>query len=335
MSDTLVKIAPKKGSKHFFSHATVKKEVMQNGETKEIEVGEYRKERFPKSRQIVRPKYSFSQRRWMLSGMENGPILDKLVKACAFQYVSGKNKGDYIESANINDINDAFFNHPKLRDLRKEGQSTLNLKRPLDQLLFAAFKIDPKHANGKSMLSSRAKYEIKNDGEERAEGVALRRGLSTAVKLFDALTFDKKKKVAIALGLTFGKGISPEWIDDQLWSFVQDNKTMAGYKRMTKQAYFIHLCESDADALHVQYSIALAMRKGIIRRRQGQGFMLAGEPIGKTKQQAIDFLNLTENQDMLIRLEELLEQKELGYEDTNTDNGNQINQTSVRDSKKD
>lgn len=308
----IVTIKPKKGSKKFFTNAKKFNKVKgPDGREMDAEQGEYRGERFPNSRQMVRPKWSASKRRWLLHGFDqNGEELNKLVEGSKLKFEKGHPRvGEYITTADIWDYNDPFFGHKLLRITQREGEITLDKDRPLDQIILAGAKADPLYAEagkGNSMLSSRVKYII-TDSETALKMRKKEYGRKReAYKLLDAMDFKKKSKVAYIMSLvTSMEDLDPDLVDDALLRTIDDETGKIG--KLSKLDYFIKISKETAENVAMKIMVINAKRKGILRKRKN-GFELFGSFVGRTQEDVEEYLFASENQDVMLRLEGVLEE---------------------------
>lgn len=165
---SIVTITAKQNSKRFEVIGSIDEysnKIEESGKTSVIPVGTYNKERFPRSVQIKRPYWKDSLRRWHIDGFdENSEDLNALVKACKFKYDDDHpKKGQYIETCDIWDIADPFFNAKNLNSRFNEGETMLRTENAKDKVMVAGLKMHNEFQSGSlenSVFSARTRYVI-------------------------------------------------------------------------------------------------------------------------------------------------------------------------------
>ena len=314
----MVTIKPKPGSRRFQAMQGMHNVhvVSQDGGKTQMEktMGEYKGERFPKSRQIFRAQYSKGQRRWMLDGFEeNSKELNDLVKKCRLKYEDDDHpkKGHYIEDCDIRDFDDPFFKHTKFRVMASEGEVLMDTSIALDRLLVAALKKNRMFqvGYGKTKGGGRAKYVILDKELDNKDKKTNRDKKLKAMKLFSALSDPKKQKLATILELVPPNSQTDrDLIDDVLFKFAENDEDNAVGTKMTKQDLFVKMCELDTEELNLDYKIARAKSLGFLKANQN-GFILFGNPVGRSKDDIKSYLLDIDNQEMLMKLEQALNDK--------------------------
>ncbi len=278
--------------------------------------GTWEKERFPRSRQMFRPLWSYSKRRWALSGYEaNSPELNKLAESCKLKYKQGHPlAGQYIKEADVFDFGDPFFNHKQLRVLAQEGDTILNKDRPFDQIILAGLLINPEfqYQNGETTStmpsSNKVRYVIVDKGKELNSKKILREREQLAGDLYKSLNDQKKLAIAMSLNLIKDESTDRGLIDDILYDYAM-SKDKAKDTYLTKQEIFIEMCNLKTDKLNIEFTIGKAKAAGFLKQTK-QGWMLFGNSIGRTQKDVNTYFSNTDNQDVqeaLLRLEEQLE----------------------------
>lgn len=316
----LITVRPKQGSKRFRAInglMTQYQKITENNQEEERATGEYKSERFPNSRQMFRPVWSASRRMWMLKGFENmddkkHQELNKLVAACKLKYSDKHpNAKQYITTADVYDSADPFFNHHLLRVITYEGQASLDKSRPIDKILLAGLSADHTFQQGgekiNPVLSQRVKYVITDKNIDTQIKKETRTLTVQATKLYAGLTDAKKMKIALALALISNENVDRGIIDEVLWDASQDNKSMMGGTRLTKQKAFIQMCEADTEELNIRHKIQRAKATGKLKKHKTQGYLLFGNPIATTDGKLYEYFSDPANQEIMIRLEQALE----------------------------
>jgi len=316
----LIKIIPSPLSRKFNS-------IIDNNVTEYIEeennlgqktvrsLGQYKRERFPNSHQGERPiSYSNSKGRYNLKNYEaNSDELNELVKKCHLINDMPKHY-DFnrpITTCDIRNINDPFFNHKSLKISLSEGYGSLDTENPLEYLLYMGMLANHRYQiggeNSNPALNARAKYIIVDSSIDRDTRKAVRDERKNAEALLDAMGNDRKKSIALAMGLIVDEDTDSSLINDLLEEAVLDNKTMPG-AGMSKQKYFIKLASLDSTELKDREYVNKAFKKGLIRRdRESNTYVLFGAQIGKDKQGVINYLINPTNSETLYKLQKAID----------------------------
>jgi hypothetical protein len=314
----LVTIRPRKGSRKFTAIEGVMSQfsMIKSGDKEGFkETGEYKRERFPSSRQISRIKWSESKRMWRLKGYEKVTSdlqteLDKLVKGCKVKYPEGHIRaGHYIETADVYDRRDPFFIHDEVKFIQKEGEAVLDKERPLDKILLMGLEASSEFSSGgesiNPLMSTRVRYVIVDKNIDSKAKKDNRTQTTKAVKLYDALTDAKKSKIALALQLISDTDVDRTMIDELMWAYLNDSTTKVS-DNLTKQDFFIHICGTTNEELELRTLIAKGKKSGALKYQRNSGWMLFGNVVSRHEAGIYDYLSDPQNQEMIIRLEHLI-----------------------------
>ena len=312
---SIVTINAKPGSRKFSAFkgqmTQFQKVIDATGSETEREAGSYKGERFPNSRQMFRPIWSQSKKMWLMDSFkENCDELNKMALACKFKYPDTHYKRDqYIDEADLFDYNDPFFTHRSLKIITYEGQLTLDKAKPIDKIIFLSLRqnhlFQSGGEEGNTMLSSRTRYVITDKEVDITNKKKRRDKFLEASKLYSSLTDAKKITIAMALGLAANENQDRDLIDQVLWDASQDTAVRNSNKQ-TRQDLFIGLCKMDNEMLNIKKMVQKAKGSGKLKKVKNQGWLLFGEPVGKTDEQLFTYFSNPENQEMFFRLQEAL-----------------------------
>jgi len=308
-----VTIKPRKDSKKFYREAAQYQRVvgpdgMDTGEVRNA--GAFKGERIPNTKQFFRPYFSKSMNKWVIGNLSEDE-LQEIVKSLRFTHINGPDKGRYIERADIHNVSDPFFNHPRLMVVAKEGELRLDKDQPMDRLMIEALKTQHEFGEpGKnSMLSSRVKYIISDRETDIKVKSVTRKQKQKAVEYFNNLTHKKKLIIATAMNLNVSDDIDPEVLDDVLFEKVEDGTTKLD-GNVTPQSLFISLCEAHTEDINLKYLIGKARKAGLLRKNRADGWLLFGNPIGRSDINVEEYFKDPVNSEMLDRVTEALNLKE-------------------------
>lgn len=272
--------------------------------------GEFKGQRFPNSRQLIKPTWSFSKRRWMLAGCEkNSKKLNEIVAACKLKYEKGDARyPNYIEEADIFDFDDPFFTHSKMKMIAREGEFVLDKTTPKDKILIMAIQANHQFAvkgeDDNGMVSSRVKYVITDKNIDTETKKASRNKEAEAVQLYSSLDKKKKNQIAMAMGLILREADDIETVDELLWDAAH-NTTGRAPNGLNMQDYFIAMCQAETDEIKVRYLIQKARAEGHLKKTK-DGWMLFGQAVGMTDIQVYQYFKNPEHQKIIFRLEDVI-----------------------------
>lgn len=319
----LIKIIPSPLSRKFDGTVNGMVQYEQTKDTQGVTelraMGKYNRERFPNSTQGERPiAYSVSKKKYLLEGYDsNNEELNQMVKRCNLMndLKDHYNYNKPIESCDIFNLKDPFFNHKNVKILFDEGYGSLNTENPLDWILYKGvlsnhrFQIGGENIN--PALNGRAKYIVVDASIDKQAKKESRNTRKLAEKLVDTMSDDKKRAVALAMGLIINGDTDIDTISDLLEEAALDNKKSVS-NNMTKQQYLIKLAEAPNEELEARNYVNLGFKQGFIKRdKETSMFMLFGNQIGKTKQNVINYLLNPVNSETLFRLRKAIDLNEV------------------------
>ncbi len=314
----LIKIIPSPLSKKF---SNVDGPVMEYGEEENgagqrnvRSLGEYKRERFPNSTQGERPiSFSASKKRYNLKNFENNSEeLNALVKRCNL-INDMRSHYDYnkpITTCDIFNMKDPFFNHKALKLVLDEGYGALNTDNPLEYILYEGVQANNKYQIGgevsNAALNGRAKYIIVDSSIDKDAKRSARDDRKKAERLVEAMGDDKKRAVALAMGLIVDGDTDISIITDLLEEAALNDKKSQGAS-MSTQKYLTKLAEAPSDELEARNYINKAFKGFIKRDRESNSYILFGVQIGKDKQTVINYLLNPINSETLYRLQKAID----------------------------
>lgn len=273
-------------------------------------LGEYNRERLPGSTQGERTIiFSNQRKKYLLKGYEqNSDELNELVKKCNLFNDMSKHPdfGRPIVSCDIYNSLDPFFNNLKLRVILQQGYGTLNTDIPLEHLLYLGVLVNPKFQvggeNSNAALNGRAKYIIVDTEIDKQVRRDERSTRKKAEKLLDNMSDDKKRSIALIMGLVTSDDTDIDLISDLLEEVALDTRVNQDLG-MSKQQFLIKLSESEGDELQSRKYVDAAFKRGMIKRdRSTSLYMLFGMQVGRDKQNVIDYLMNPVNNEVLHKL---------------------------------
>jgi hypothetical protein len=288
-------------------------QIIKGKDNKEEVGGVFNGLKFPKTTQMPRVFFDSMEKRWMIYDntgalAENGEDLNRWVASCSLYIESGKDKGEKITSTDVNDFNDKFFNHSRLRIILQEGQGAFSVKDPIAKVVTKGLSASKTFSSKVGNVPVSVQYFISDTDFETKKDKDIIKGTQKAVALFSALSLDKKKVlVQLLSGVKADSDVTEDTLDKRLWEFVSDSTTKIQGK--TKQQMFIELAESDPDSLYNRGIVSTAINKGIIKIAGGV-YKYEDEKIGNTKEKLFAYFLDPSNASKLSRLNEQVNDSE-------------------------
>jgi hypothetical protein len=283
----LIKARP--GSKRFTTMGGMTNKhsaTREDGTTSETNLGEYLKERFPKSRQFFRgAPWSHGKKKYLLRDFpDNSPELNALVKGARLRHEKGELKGKFIESCDIYDLRDPFLNHSGYKKIGEQGDGILDKSNDLDFLILQGLVMNPKFAYSssedlKGLYPMSVRYIIVDKGFEKGARKAEREKEMKVKGLYENLNGKKRLAIAFNLGLVRSEDTDPDMVDDLLWEYA-NSKDIVSNSGESKQDLFLRMCSLDTEKLNMHTLIAKAKAEGYLKKTK-QGWLLFGNSVGK------------------------------------------------------
>jgi len=306
---TLIK--PAVGSGRFVDDTSARVfQVTKDSAGREIKrVGEaFKKEKFPRSNQMIRPKFSNTRRTWLVEMTQDE--LNELVPKCLFKYPKRHVKaGQYIEECVLYDPEDAFFNNHKLRIFLAEGEGALRTDDPVHQIVMAGMMMDPEFQVGdtKGAQSSRVRYIVADKTVDNANIKAEIEEHDEALDLFKKKNFADLQKISAALHLPISTHIDPDELSILIRRKIDANEKTAGGAGF--RAAFIAACQLSEEDLNVRDMLQRAKRYSILRKK-ADGYMFMGQYIGKRIDTVERYFLNPDNQETFFHLEKMIKEAE-------------------------
>jgi hypothetical protein len=251
--------------------------------------------------------FSSGQRRWLLK-LDNGEFADQewvnnMVKDCYLYHEHGSRKGEPITSANLQNIDDAFFNHPQLQYRHEEGVFKFDLTNPLDQILVAAerARTDDVTTNAAGAQKSHVRYLlIEGENEKGVTGRSVNKKVE-AYKLMSNMGLEKKKIVVqIMKNMEYSSEPSEDSLNVEIDNIIV-NEGKLTYDGKTYIDYYLEVAKMDSARLVTLERVQRGLRRSIIRRT-GNVYQFNGVPIGSKIGDVHEYFFRTENSEEYERL---------------------------------
>jgi hypothetical protein len=232
--------------------------------------------------------------------------VETLVKKLGF---NDEHTNAKLTSADPSNRLDPFFTHKNCKAKLGRDVTTLDLRNPLDELVYAIMSADPMTIIGENNLSKHptAEWIIADEEADALVRESKREKISKLHNRFEALTKSQKRNMAIALGIKLSGEEKDVIIEDLLYSKITENSSKETLAAI--QDLFIELSDSANKAkLELTVTVEKLFQYAILRKENTK-VLFNGEQLSTDTINIVDFLSKPENSALLLTLEEALKAK--------------------------
>lgn len=211
-------------------------------------------------------------------------------------------------------VNDSLHVQPvKLLD----GDNYYDLTMPMQELAYAWLRVHPTIASSyqaweRGEFPADTQFYVVNDDIENALVYKKKQLINKAIIKFDAMTPEKKKKVARLLGLPVTDDTKEEVVYNRVDTMLKQTEVQSGnFKGLNPVEVFTRFANMKENLLHIKDLVKQAIQHSIYRVKPS-GTIYEGEyEVAKEEEELIKFLANEDNQDELLTLEGKLKTKKL------------------------
>jgi hypothetical protein len=218
---------------------------------------------------------------------------------------------NYGKSTGTND--DLHVKPVKLLD----GDNLFDLNQTFQELSFAWLRVHPTIASSyqaweRGEFPADTQYYIVDDEIENAIVYKKKQLINKAIINFDAMSIEKKRKVARLLGLPITNETKEEVVYNQVDTMLKQSEVKSGsFKGLNPVEVFNRFANMKDDLLHIKDLVKQAIQHSIYRIKPS-GTVYEGEyEVAKDEDELVKFLIDEDNQDELLTLEGKLKSKKL------------------------
>lgn len=288
-------------------------------ETGDFDLGGYRHERFPDSRQNWRPEYNIGLRQFDIRHPDGKLWTQEDATDCLKRFPlsypedwhNQNDAGKPITRCDIGNMDDAYFNHKAWVTIGEEGRVEVG-DSPWDDVLLAMYSGNTgvKADDGSPYRPGDIRYRIKNPDMDAKREENKVEGALDAMELYRAMAEDNVKMadILVMLGSRVTKNDSRVKLQKALLPYVMDVTTEGGTPR---QELFRKYAKLDPDELKFQALVMRACRVGVIN--EGAGVYKFREAIvGRSFSEAVLFFKDLKNNQSLEILKKDLDDSDRG-----------------------
>ena len=198
-----------------------------------------------------------------------------------------------------------------------DGDNFFDLSIPFQELAFAWLRVHPTIASSyqaweRGEFPADTQFYVADDEVENAVVFKKKQLINKAIIKFDAMTPDKKKKVARLLGLPVTDNTTEEAVYNQVDNLLKQTEFKNGkYQGLSPVEVFNRYADMRENLLHIKDLVKQAITHSVYRLKPN-GKIYEGEfEVAKDEDDLIKTLADDDNQDMLLTLEGKLKTKKL------------------------
>ena len=198
-----------------------------------------------------------------------------------------------------------------------DGDNYFDLSQPLQEVAFAWLRVHPTVASSyqaweRGEFPADTQFYVVDDEIENAVVFKKKQLINKAIIKFDAMTPEKKRKVARLLGLPVTEDTKEEVVYNQVDNLLKQTEFKAGkYQGLSPVEVFNRYADMKENLLHIKDLVKQAIAHSVYRVKPN-GKITEGElEIAKDEEDLVKFLADEDNQDELLTLEGKLKNKKL------------------------
>ena len=198
-----------------------------------------------------------------------------------------------------------------------DGDNYFDLSVPYQELAFAWLRVHPTIASSyqaweRGEFPADTQFYVADDEIENAVLFKKKQLINKAIVKFDAMTPDKKRKVARLLGLPVTDDTKEEAVYNQVDNVLKQTEFKNGkYQGLNPIEVFNRFADMKENLLHIKDLVKQALTHSVYRLKPN-GKIYEGEfEVAKDEEDLVKFLADDDNQDELITLEQKVKSKKL------------------------
>ena len=198
-----------------------------------------------------------------------------------------------------------------------DGDNFFDLSIPFQELAFSWLRVHPTIASSyqaweRGEYPADTQFYVVDDDIENAVVFKKKQLINKAITKFDAMSPEKKRKVARLLGLPVTDNSKEEFVYNQVDSIIKQTEFKSGkYQGLSTVEVFNRFADMQENLLHVKDLIKQAISHSIYRVKPS-GVVYEGEyEVAKDEDELLKYLVDDDHQDDLLTLEQKLKVKKI------------------------
>ena len=198
-----------------------------------------------------------------------------------------------------------------------DGDNIFDLSNPIQELTFSWLRVHPTIASSyqaweRGEFPADTQFYVADEDIESAITFKKKQLINKAIVKFDAMSPDKKKKVARLLGLPVTDSTKEDTVYNLVDNILKQTEFKSGkYEGLSTVEVFNRFADMKEDLLYIKDLVKQAIAHSIYRVRP-DGKVYEGEyEVAKDEEELVKFLADDDNQDNLLTLEGKLKMKKI------------------------
>lgn len=198
-----------------------------------------------------------------------------------------------------------------------DGDNYFDLSNPFQELAFSWLRVHPTIASSyqaweRGDYPADTQFYVVDDDIENAVVFKKKQLINKAISKFDAMTPEKKRKVARLLGLPVTEDSKEDFVYNQVDNVLKQTEFKSGkYQGLSTIEVFNRFANMQENLLHIKDLVKQAITHSVYRVKNS-GKIYEGEyEIAKDEDELVKYLADDEHQDELITLEQKLKAKKI------------------------
>lgn len=197
----------------------------------------------------------------------------------------------------------------------KEGDNVFDLDDVFQAITYEWLRVHPLIASSyqayeRGEYPSNTQFFVNDDAIEEELKYRKKTLINRAIGSLEALSLEKRKKVARLLGLPVSDNSKEQMVYNLLDTFIKQQEIKTGeWKGGNPVDLFNKFAEMDDTLVSAKDLVDQAIKHSIYRITKGGRITEGGQEIAKTKEELVDFILDEKNQDDLFALQEKLKMK--------------------------
>ena len=198
-----------------------------------------------------------------------------------------------------------------------DGDNLYDLNVPIQELSFAWLRVHPTIASSfqaweRGEFPANTQFYVVNDEIESAIVYRKKQSINKAIIKFDAMSPDKKRKVARLLGLPVTSNTKEEVVYNQVDNMLKQSEMKSGaYKGLNPVEVFNRFADMKDNLLHIKDLIKEAIQHSIYRVKPSGKIYEGDYEVAMDEDELVKYLVDEDHQDDLLVLEKKLKSKKL------------------------
>lgn len=199
--------------------------------------------------------------------------------------------------------------------LLKEGDNVFDLDDARAYITYSWLKVHPIIASSyeawqRGEYPATTQFFVNDENIEEELKYKKKVLINKAIGTLEALSLEKRKKVARLLGLPVSDNSKETFVYNLLDSFIKQTEVSTGeFKGSNPVDLFNKFAEMDDKLVATKDLVDQALKHSIYRMTKGRRITEGGQEIAKDKEELVQFLLDDKNQDDLLALQEKLKSK--------------------------